>query len=265
MNSYHKLISVQHQNSSILCVGLDSDLNKMPGHLKSDVKNLYEFNCSIVEATKQHACAYKMNFAFYEQYGIEGIEILKKTFDYIPKEIFTIADAKRGDIGNTSAAYARAAFEYFGADSVTVNPYMGIDSVAPFLKFKDKITFLLALTSNPGSGDFQRLNSGGKPVFRHVVEKSLEWASHECLGYVVGATHPGEIRELRQEAKDNVFLIPGVGAQGGEIAATLEANGGKPAIINVSRAIIYASDGKDFALKAGQEAENYKKAFQGAD
>lgn len=261
MTSHEKLLKIQTVNNSILCIGLDADLKKMPNHLNQNVKNILEFNCSIIDATKDLACAYKINFAFYEQYGIEGIEIMKKTFDYIPGNIFTIADAKRGDIGNTSEAYARSCFDYFNADSITVNPYMGMDSVQPFLKHKEKIIFLLALTSNPGSSDFQRLISDGKPVYEHVVEKSKVWADEKQLGFVVGATHPNELESMRRIASENVFLIPGVGAQGGDIALTLKANNNKPAIINVSRDIIYTTQEKDFAEKAREKADYYQKLF----
>jgi orotidine-5'-phosphate decarboxylase len=257
MNSFTKLTEITKKNSSLLCVGLDTDIKKIPAHLGNDIDNLFVFNREIIEATKDLVCSYKINFAFYEQYGAKGFDILKKTIDAIPEDIFIIADAKRGDIGNTSSAYARSCFEYFRADSITVNPYMGFDSVKPFLEFEDKFVFLLALTSNPGSNDFQRLVSEGKPLYKHVIEKSQSWASHENLGFVVGATHPSELEEVRDMAKENVLLIPGVGTQGGDVEAVLKANRGGHAVINVSRAVIYASGGTDFAEKAREKAVKY--------
>ncbi|MBM2814869.1 MAG: orotidine 5''-phosphate decarboxylase, subfamily 2 [Ignavibacteria bacterium] len=275
--TYQKLKEIQSQKQSIICVGLDTSESKLPHHLQSATDGILHFNREIIEATHDLACAYKINFAFYEQLGADGFNILKKTFEMLPKDAVSIADAKRGDIGNTSESYAFSVFEYFGADSITVNPYMGSDSVAPFLKFNDKMVFLLALTSNPGSADFQRLESGGKPVYQHVIEKSKLWGSgvgnykipdpspqspvpSPQIGYVVGATHPEELREVRTIAPSSYFLIPGIGAQGGDIAATMKANDGKPAIINVSRGIIYASNGKDFAEKARKQAEYYRDA-----
>ena len=262
MNSYKKLIEIQTKNKSILCVGLDSDIDKLPIHLKTKgIKGLVEFNKNIIDCTKDLCCAYKINFAFYEQFGIDGIAALRKTFEFIPSEIFTIADAKRGDIGNTSTAYAKSIFEIYDADSITVSPYMGKDSILPFLEFTNKLTFLLALTSNPSSLDFQRLESNGKPVYQHVIQKSMEWSEKDNIGYVVGATHPKELEEIRSYCKENVILIPGIGSQGGDISATLKANNNKPAIINVSRAIIYCSSESDYAEKARLEAIKYKNSF----
>ena len=261
MNSYDKLQYISNANNSLLCVGLDTDINKIPGHLGKDISAILEFNKQIIDATKDIVSSYKINFAFYEQYGIEGFDILKKTFDYIPENIFTIADAKRGDIGNTSKAYAKSCFEYFNADSITVNPFMGRDSVMPFLDYSEKLVFLLGLTSNPGSNDFQRLLSNGNPVYKHVFEISGKWAGKEQLGYVVGATHPDELAELRKMMPGTIFLIPGIGAQGGDIKATLQANAHGPAVINASRAVIYASQGKDFAEKAAETALSLKNEF----
>ncbi len=261
MNSYNKLTGISFKNNSILCVGLDSDIKKIPQFLGTALDSILEFNRQIIDATKDIVASYKINFAFYEQYGTEGFDILKKTFDYIPSEIFTIADAKRGDIGNTSRAYAKSCFEYFGADSITVNPYMGYDSVMPFLEYKDKTVFLLGLTSNPGSADFQRIETAKGPLYKEIFRKSLLWAGHENIGYVVGATHPAELSELRGAAPGNIFLIPGVGAQGGDIAATIESNRKGPAIINVSRAIIYASGDKNFAVAAREKAMFYNFEF----
>jgi len=261
MTALEKIKNIQKQNNSILCVGLDSDLSRTPKHLGSEINSLLDFNKAIIDSTKDLVCAYKINFAFYEQYGIEGIQVLKETFEYIPKEIFTIADAKRGDIGNTSNAYAKSVFEYFNADSITVNPYMGLDSVAPFLENSNKMVFLLALTSNSGSNDFQRIISEGKPLYQTVIEKSKEWADADKLGYVVGATHPDELREIRKIIPGYCLLIPGIGSQGGNIQATISANSCGPAIINVSRNIIYVSTEKDFTDAIRKKAEFYRDSF----
>lgn len=261
MRAFEKLQKITKDNDSILCVGLDSDISKIPQHFGRDIEGLIKFNECVIEATKDKVNSYKINFAFYEQYGLEGFEALKKTFDMIPENIFTIADAKRGDIGNTSRSYAKSCFEYFQADSITVNPYMGNDSVEPFLEYKDKMTFLLNLTSNDGSRDFQRLQSDGKELYKHVMSKSMKWAESDRLGYVVGATHPEELEELRKLAPTRVFLIPGIGTQGGDIEQTLHANADGPAIINVSRAIIYASIDVNFIDKVRDKAEEYRQAF----
>lgn len=239
MKSFDKLKESIKKADSLLCVGLDSDINKIPSCFKKDVNGLFDFNKCIIETTKDVAAAYKINFAFYEQYGTEGFDLLKKTFDLIPKNTFTIADAKRGDIGNTSAAYAKAVFEYFNADSITVNPYMGIDSIEPFLKDLNKFVFILALTSNPGSNDFQRIVADKKPVYQHVIEKAADKYSEENIGFVVGATHPGELAQIRKIIPNYTFLIPGIGAQGGNIKEVLKANNNGLAVINVSRAVLY--------------------------
>lgn len=259
MTFREKLAAVEQQNSSRLCVGLDTDKDKIPTSLHSADQPLTTFNCSIIEATRDLVSSYKLNIAFYEQYGASGWEALRQTLACIPEHVITIADAKRGDIGNTSAAYASAFFDYFNFDAITVSPYMGADSVQPFLTRPDKMVFLLALTSNAGSGDFQRLVCDGKPLYRHVVETARGWTEHDNLGFVVGATHPGELGELRELAPDSPFLIPGVGAQGGDTRATMQANGSGPAVVNVSRGIIYASGGQDYAEKAREKAIEYRR------
>ena len=264
MTALNKIKNIQKQNNSILCIGLDSDLNKIPNHFSKDINSLIKFNIDVIESTKDLVCAYKINFAFYEQYGIDGFSILKDTFDYIPQNIFTIADAKRGDIGNTSTAYAKSVFEYFKADSVTVNPYMGQDSVAPFIKFKDKMVFLLAMTSNIGSNDFQKIVSDGKPLYQTVIEKSKRWSTHEQLGFVVGATHPEELKKIREIIPQHCLLIPGIGSQGGNIYGSISANSGGLAIINVSRDIIYASQEKDFKETIRERAKYYQILFNNA-
>lgn len=259
MKSADKLKYKIKANKTFLCAGLDTDIKKLPSHMEKSVDNIIEFNRSIIEATKDLVCSYKINFAFYEQYGAKGFEILKETFDIIPDDIFTIADAKRGDIGNTSGAYAKSCFDYFGADSVTVNPYMGKDSVMPFLEHKDKIVFLLALTSNPGSDDFQKIISKDKDIYKYVIEKSSEWASPDNIGYVTGATHPREISDIRKIIPENPLLIPGIGAQGGNLDGVLNAVKGTTALINASRSLIYASSDKNFANISRKVAENYKQ------
>ncbi|MFP4529072.1 MAG: orotidine-5'-phosphate decarboxylase [Candidatus Kapaibacterium sp.] len=263
MKTYDKIIKASEKNKSRLCVGLDTDILKIPHFLRDVPGGMLLFNRSIIETTRDLVCAYKINFAFYERYGRNGFDIIEKTIDAIPKDIVIIADAKRGDIGNTSKFYSTAILDRFGADAITVNPYMGKDSVSPFLEEKEKMVFLLALTSNPGSADFQKLESEGKPIYRHVVEKSLTWADRANLGYVVGATYPEELASIREIAKNNMLLIPGVGAQGGDIAATMKANGNGPAIVNVSRGIIFASDKVDFAEKAREKAKQYRDMIGG--
>ena len=261
MNSYQKLINIQTTSDSLLCVGLDSDLSKLPTHFKKEINSIYDFNCEIIDATHEFASAFKINFAFYEQYGSAGFEILKKTIDYIGNDSFVIADSKRGDIGNTSGAYASSCFEYFGADSITVAPYMGFDSVEPFLRYADKMTFVLALTSNPGSADFQRLEFEGKPLYRHVVEKCKSWSSNQSLGFVTGATHPDDIAQIREIVPEHFLLIPGVGTQGGDIESLMKANGRGPCMINVSRDIIYSGTGMNFAQIAADKAKFYRNEF----
>ncbi len=261
MTTYDKLKAAQSKKSSILCVGLDIDFSKVPAQLRSIPDGLLEFNRNIIEATKEFVCAYKINFAFYEQYGIEGCDLLKKTFDMIPADIVKIADAKRADIGNTMTGYAKSCYEYFKADAVTLVPYLGKDSIDPFLQYKDKMALILTLTSNPGSANFQRLESGGKPLYKHIVQQSLSWADNKKMGFVVGATQPNDIDQLRTMAPENYFLIPGIGAQGGSVEAVVKANAHGPAIINVSRAVIYASKENDYAEKAGEKAHKYKLSF----
>lgn len=259
MRIKNKLFEIQQINNTRLCVGLDTELTKLPIHYDQSPEALLAFNKSIIEATKDLVCAYKINFAFYEQYGVDGMHVLRETLKSIPSNVITIADAKRGDIGNTSRAYAISIFEEMNFDSITVNPYMGKDSVEPFLQFDDKIIFLLALTSNEGSSDFQRLVSNGKPIYQHVIETSQKWNTNSELGYVVGATHPNELKEIRTYSPNSLMLIPGIGTQGGDATATMEANGNSPAIVNVSRGILYASNGADFAEKARLKAEFYQK------
>lgn len=257
-----ELIEQIRIKQSFLCVGLDTDLSKIPPHLLEMEDPIFEFNKAIIDATKDFAVAYKPNIAFYECYGPKGWESLKKTIDYIPKNIFTIADAKRGDIGNTSTYYAKTFFEYLNCDSVTVAPYMGEDSVTPFLEFDNKWVILLALTSNKGANDFQfTQDAGGEELYKKVLRKSCEWGSDENLMFVVGATRAEGIGEVRKMVPNHFFLVPGVGAQGGSLedVANYGWNNDCGLLVNSSRGIIYASNGHDFAEKAAVEAEKLQQ------
>ena len=248
-----ELIEQIRQKRSFLCVGLDTDLEKIPPHLIDTEDPIFEFNKAIIDATKDFCVAYKPNIAFYECHGPKGWESLKKTLDYIPKNIFTISDAKRGDIGNTSKYYADTFFNYLGSDSVTVAPYMGEDSVTPFLEYQNKWVILLALTSNKGALDFQFIaDENNDELYKKVLRKSQEWGTPENLMYVVGATRAEGIGEVRKIAKEHFFLVPGVGAQGGSLADVANFGWNKDCglLVNSSRAIIYASQELDFAEKA---------------
>lgn len=245
---------------SFLCVGLDSSLDKIPQHLLKYNNPILEFNKQIIDATKDLCVAYKPNTAFYECYGKKGWETLTETWKYIPQDIFSIADAKRGDIGNTSAMYAEtffnAASSEMSFDSVTVAPYMGSDSVMPFLTFKDKWVILLALTSNAGHADFQLQQVGADKLFEKVIKTSQNWATDEQMMYVVGATRGVAFGDVRKLAPDHFLLVPGVGAQGGDLNEVCKygLNSQCGLLINSSRGIIYASQGEDFAEKAREEA-----------
>lgn len=249
---------------SCLCVGLDTDLSKIPDHLRSAADPVFEFNKQIIDATYQYCVAYKPNIAFYEALGPRGWESLQRTLEYIPKDIFTIADAKRGDIGNTSALYARAFFDQLNFDSVTIAPYMGEDSVTPFL-VKDKWVILLGHTSNTGSNDFQTLKvESGRFLYEEVIVRAQKWASPDQLMFVVGATHPEKIGSIRGLAPDNFFLVPGVGAQGGDLEQVIRhgANASCGLLINASRSILYASKDKTFAQAASAEARSLQQQME---
>jgi orotidine-5'-phosphate decarboxylase len=248
------------KKQSYLCVGLDTDLAKVPKHLLKADDPIFEFNRQIIDATKDFCVAYKPNVAFYEALGPKGWESLKKTEAYIPKDLFSIADAKRGDIGNTSELYAKAFFEQMDFDSITVAPYMGKDSVTPFLKFKDKWVILLAHTSNEGSADFQLFGEQRK-LYEEVITKSQQWASPDQLMFVVGATHADKIGEIRKLAPENFFLVPGVGAQGGDLGGVSKHGMNRQCglLVNSSRTIIYASSGEDFAETARREAKKVQQ------
>ncbi|KEO73722.1 orotidine-5'-phosphate decarboxylase [Anditalea andensis] len=260
-----ELIAQIEKKSSFLCVGLDTDIAKIPSYLHSLPDPIFEFNRQIIDHTAEYAVAYKPNIAFYEAMGPKGWESLQRTLEYIPKDIFTIADAKRGDIGNTSGLYAKAFFESMEFDSITVAPYMGVDSVKPFLEFENKWVILLALTSNAGSHDFQlTLSKNGKPLFQEVLEKSQQWGNHANMMYVVGATRGEKIAEVRQIVPDHFFLVPGVGAQGGSLEEVARYGMNKDCglLVNSSRGIIYASSDGDFALRAGEEAKKLQEEMK---
>ena len=253
-----ELIEQIRLKRSFLCVGLDTDLDKIPPHLLETEDPLFEFNKSIIDATKDYCVAYKPNVAFYECHGPKGWDSLQKTLDYIPKNIFTIADAKRGDIGNTSNYYAKTFFDYLDADSVTIAPYMGSDSVTPFFEYPGKWVILLALTSNKGALDFQFMtDTNNVQLYKKVLTKSKEWGTEENMMYVVGATRAEGIGEVRKLVPDHFFLVPGVGAQGGSLedVANYGWNDDCGLLVNSSRGIIYASQGLDFAEKAGMTAK----------
>ncbi len=254
-----ELVEQIDKKKSFLCVGLDVDLNKIPKHLLEEEDPIFEFNKAIIDATHHLAVAYKPNIAFYEAYGIKGWKSLEKTIQYLSAnypEIFTIADAKRGDIGNTSTMYARAFFEDLEFDSVTIAPYMGKDSVEPFLAFKNKHTILLALTSNQGAFDFQTKDVEGKELYKQVLDVSKSWKGSENLMYVVGATKAEYLSDIRKIVPNSFLLVPGVGAQGGNLQEVCKygLNDHVGLLINSSRGIIYASNGLDYAEAAKQKA-----------
>ncbi len=254
-----QLFDKMREKRSLLCIGLDPDLDKIPKHLLDKEDPIFEFNKAIIDATLPYAVAYKPNVAFYEAHGVSGWESLKKTAEYLPKDVFKIADAKRGDIGNTSKMYAKAFFEEMNFDAVTVNPYMGEDSVTPFLEFDNKWVILLAATSNKGYLDFQDMlvDNGTEKLYERVIRKSAQWGSKQNMMYVIGATRVETLISIRRVLPEHFLLIPGVGAQGGDLQHVckygINKNGGL--LINSARSIIYASDGQDFAEAAADKAK----------
>jgi orotidine-5'-phosphate decarboxylase len=251
-----KLLNTSRKNKSWLCIGLDPDPEHMPG------VDVLQFNKAIIEATSDLVCAYKPNLAFYEALGTEGLAVLEKTVKYIPGDIPIIGDAKRGDIGNTAKAYAKALFSVLGFDAATVNPYLGFDSIEPFINHQNKGVFILCRTSNKGATDFQNLHTNGLPLYEAVARKAKEWNAYGNIGLVVGATYPEELKKVRSICPEMPLLIPGIGAQRGDLASAVgygvDARGEK-AIINVSRQILYASKEKDFARAARNVAEKIRQ------
>ncbi len=262
MSSLKKILS-KNDNGKFICVGLDTDLNKIPPFLLKEKNPLLSFNKAIIEATKDYAAAYKINFAFYERNGVKGIEELEKTVDLIPSDILSIADAKRGDIGNTSEMYAESVYNHFKFDAVTLNPYMGKDSLEPFLKFGDKLNFILVLTSNPGAEDFEKSKlANGKFLYQFILQSVNEWNERKNCGIVFGATKIDELKSNIKNFGDLTVLLPGVGTQGGslnEVVSVFKDSNRKNFIVNLSRAIIYKSNDKDFDEAANKEIINLNK------
>lgn len=260
-----KLIEQIRRKKSFLCIGLDVDKTKLPQHLLQEADPIFQFNKALIDATHHLAVAYKPNTAFYEAYGLEGWKSLERTINYLNEnypEVFTIADAKRGDIGNTSSRYAEAFFEDLAFDSVTVAPYMGSDSIEPFLAFKDKFAIMLALTSNKGGLDFQvGTDQQGEALYEKVLRTSLGWSNSDRLMYVVGATRPEYFEKIRRIVPNHFLLVPGVGAQGGSLSDVCQygLNSEVGLLVNSSRGIIYASSGKDFAEKAAEKASELQE------
>lgn len=261
MNFTEKLLTIQKTKDSFLCIGLDTDPRLLPTFVSTASDPVLTFNRLIIEATHDLVCAYKINLAFYEALGERGWIILRKTLSFIPDDVITIGDGKRGDIGNTAERYASALFGELGFDAVTLNPYMGFDSVEPFVRDPGRGAFILALTSNPGSKDFQRLKVGTKKLYERVVVNAKKWNRNGNIGLVVGATHSSELRRIRNIAPTLPLLIPGIGAQGGDLRSAVRygcTKDGTGAIINVSRSIIYASALSDFADASRREALRYR-------
>ncbi len=261
------LVAEIRKKKSFLCVGLDTDLEKIPEHLLKEEDPIFAFNKAIIDATHQYCVAYKPNIAFYEAYGLPGWKSLERTMEYLNAdypEIFTIADAKRGDIGNTSTRYAKAFFETMNFDSITITPYMGKDSVEPFLEFEDRHTILLALTSNEGAFDFQTKKLEGEELYKKVLKTSKTYKGSERLMYVVGATKATYLQEIREIIPESFLLVPGVGAQGGSLQDVCKYGMTKNVglLVNSSRGILYASAGSDFAQIAAVKAEEIQKEME---
>jgi len=263
----HQLFQLIQKKRSFLCIGLDTDINKIPAHLQKLDDPIFEFNKQIIDHTHEYAITYKPNIAFYECLGTNGWRSLEKTIEYLKEfDVFTIADAKRGDIGNTSKMYAKAFLENLDFDSVTVAPYMGIDSVSPFLEYKDKWIILLALTSNKGAGDYQFIinESSSKRLFEEVLLTSSNWGSPNNMMYVVGATQAEMLADIRKIIPDHFLLVPGVGAQGGSLEAVAKYGLNKQCglIVNSSRGIIFASSGEDFGIQARNKSKELQQQME---
>ncbi len=265
MKSKEKLNAAFDKNLHI-CIGLDTDINKIPQFLKSEKSPISIFNQMIIESTYEHAAAYKINFAFYEQEGAKGYEFLEETRKFIPQNIFTIADAKRGDIGNTSEMYAKAVFDILDFDSITLHPYMGEDSLSPFFSYKDRLCFVLALTSNKGALDFEKLElANGNLLYQEVIEKIKLWNSNKNLGLVFGATKLEELKENIDRFDDLPILLPGVGAQGGsleDVVSTFHNSNNNRFLINISRGLIYVDSSREFTSKVKEVLDNYNKTIE---
>ena len=259
-----ELIEQIFSKKTYLCVGLDSDIEKLPAHLKKLDDAQFEFNRQIIDATLDHCVAYKINTAFYESRGVKGWQSLEKTINYIPKTHFTIADAKRGDIGNTSTQYAKAFFETLDFDAITVAPYMGEDSIRPFLNYKDKWTIVLGLTSNSGAADFEMIRSENTYLFEQVLQKTSSWGNPDNLMFVIGATKHEMVKNIRDAYPNHFFLVPGVGAQGGSLSEITQSgiNSDCGLLVNASRAIIFASTGEDFAQAARLSSQHYQEEMK---
>ena len=262
MTSQEKILA-KNNEGKFICVGLDTDVSKIPLFLQNDSDAVFKFNQSIIEATKEHAAAYKINFAFYEQAGSEGMNELERTVDLIPTDILSIADAKRGDIGNTSEMYAKSVYEHFGFDAVTLHPYMGKDSLQPFLNYSDKMNYILVLTSNPGANDFEKLKlDDGRFVYQKVLGTVNAWNEKNNCGIVFGATKIDELKSNLKDFGNLSVLLPGVGAQGGsleDVSAVFKDSHRKNFLVNVSRGIIYKSNNADFAEAAREEIISMNK------
>lgn len=261
MNFTEKLKYIQQKNNSLLCIGLDTDVKKIPKHLLRVENPQLEFNKVIIEVTKDLVCAYKLNLAFYEEHGTKGLETMQKTLELIPSDVVTIADGKRGDIGNSAEKQASAIFNTLNFTAATVNPYMGYDAVEPFIRQPEKGAFVLCITSNPGSKDFQYLKVNGKPLYQFVTMKCKKWNINHNIGLVVGATRIIELQKIHTLVPDMPFLIPGVGAQKGDLEASVKYGciyDGTLAIINLGRAVIYSSMQKRFGSKVRETAKHYQ-------
>ncbi len=259
-----QLVEQLKRKQNYLCIGLDTDAAKIPSHLQSHPNAVFEFNKAIIDATLEHCISYKINTAFYEAMGLKGWEAMMQTVDYIPNTHFKIADAKRGDIGNTSSQYAKTFFETFAFDAVTVAPYMGEDSIRPFLEYEDKWTIVLGLTSNKGALDFEMLKCGDEYLYEKVLQIVTKWGTIENLMFVIGATQASQLAHVRAILPDHFLLVPGVGFQGGSLQQVsqhgLNKEGGL--LVNVSRAIIYAGEGEDFAIEAAAIAHQYASEME---
>ncbi len=259
-------LTARLQKGYHICVGLDTDINKIPPHLKNNEDAILNFNKAIIEQTNDIAVAYKINFAFYEKEGAKGMELLARTLKLIPEDVLVIGDAKRGDIGNTSLMYAQSLFEHYKIDASTLSPYMGEDSLSPFINYENNINFILALTSNPGSHDFEKLELvSGKKVYQEVISKVNSWNKNNNLGIVFGATNLDELKENIQNFGNLFILLPGVGAQGGDlkgIVKVFKENSNNNYLINVSRALIYADSTESFAEVSRKVLEDYNKTIK---